>query len=105
MISAEMYQKVRALAALVLVQQKGRLEREGSPNAAELLTVEIVPGHKYTKIDYGQAPYLHGFLMIEHATGAVWGVKGYGRAHTGHYYGNIEEIDRWDWGGHTPRHL
>lgn len=100
-ISAEMYQKVQKLAALVKKQQQERHERDYT-YGADLIEIEIIPGRKYTKIDYGEMPHMHGFLMVEHATGDIWGIKGYGRVHTGHKYGNLDTIDQWFWGNYAP---
>ena len=31
--------------------------------------------------------------MIENATGVIYGIKGYGRVHTGHRYGTLDTVD------------
>ena len=49
----------------------------------------IKPGRKYTKVDIGNS----GRYMIENATGKIFGIKGYGVIHRGHYYGTLGNND------------
>lgn len=55
---------------------------------------KIVPGKKYTKIDIGYS----GRYMVENETEKIFGIKGYGVVHKGHYYGTLDEIDNLFWG-------
>ena len=49
----------------------------------------IKPGKKYTKVDVGHS----GRYMIVNDTGEIFGIKGYGVIHRGHYYGNINDSE------------
>lgn len=55
-------------------------------------------GVKYDKVDVGGS----GKLMVERSTGKIYGIKGYGKIHKGHYYGTLDEIDQWYWGHYYP---
>ena len=50
-------------------------------------------GRKYANVDVGSS----GRYMVELATGAIYGIKGYGVIHRGHYYGTLDTIADWDW--------
>jgi hypothetical protein len=50
-------------------------------------TVRVIPASKYTKVDIGSG----GRFMVVNATGEIYGVKGYGVIHRGHYYGTLAE--------------
>ena len=49
-------------------------------------TVHVKPATKYTKIDIGGA----GRFMVVNETGEIYGIKGYGVIHRGHFYGTLE---------------
>lgn len=58
----------------------------------------IVPGRKYTKVDLGGdgigrdgKPWAiwSRCYMIDNETGDIFGIKGYGKIHKGHKYGNL----------------
>jgi len=59
---------------------------------------QVIPGRKYTKVDVGRS----GKFMIDEE-GNIFGIKGYGKVHRGHYYGTLETTDEWDWGDYYPR--
>lgn len=61
----------------------------------------VVPGKKYTKVDIGPRANMSGKYIVENDTGRIYGIKGYGVIHRGHYYGTLDEIDRWNWGGYV----
>lgn len=44
----------------------------------------VKPGRKWTKVDVGPS----GKYMID-GEGNIYGIKGYGVPHLGHYYGNL----------------
>lgn len=103
---------IEKLAALILEQQRERLARLYSQSQADAEAVEIRPGRVYTKIDrgprWGDGPTDHnmsGFLMVENATGAIYGIKAYGKVHKGHYYGTLADAGQWYWGEYGPRRL
>ena len=59
-------------------------------------TVNVKPGRKYTKVDVGKS----GKYMVVNETGAIYGIKAYGVIHKGHYYGTLETMNDWNWGGY-----
>jgi len=89
--------KIEALAALIQKQAREYLATRCSQWQADRENTYIVPGKIYTKIDRGTRPS-KGFLMVENATGCIFGIKGYGRVHKGHFYGTLDTIDGYFWG-------
>jgi hypothetical protein len=96
-------EKIQALADLVLEQSRARLAAQYSQWQADAETVQVKPGKIYTKIDRGPKGNMSGMLMIEHSTGNVYGIKGYGVIHRGHPYGNLDTTADWYWGEYYPR--
>jgi hypothetical protein len=96
---------VEDLARLVLTQSRERLAREYNQWQADAEQVKIIPGRVYTKINRGPEHNMSGFLMVEHATGRIYGIKAYGVPHKQHRYGTLATIDQWIWGEYTPREL
>jgi hypothetical protein len=94
---------IQELADLILAQTQERL-RTAYPNSPqwEWETVQVKQGPVYTKIDRGPAANMSGMLMIENATGAIYGIKGYGRVHKGHFYGTLDTVADWYWGNYYP---
>lgn len=93
---------IEEFAQMVLAQQKVRLARFSQWQAdAEVVEVRP-PGPKYTKVDFGTVHGMQGKFMIENATGNIYGIKGYGVVHRGHFYGTLETTDEWDWSGYYP---
>lgn len=95
---------IQALADLVLEQSKQRL-RDLYPDSPqwEWETVEVTYGPKYARIDRGPGRNLSGMLMIEQATGRIYGIKGYGNVHKGRFYGTLDTVRDWYWGDYYPR--
>jgi hypothetical protein len=60
-------------------------------------TVKVKPGRKYTKVDVGKS----GKYMVVNDTGEIFGIKAYGVIHKGHFYGTLETINEWNWGGYS----
>ena len=58
---------------------------------------KIKPGRKYTKVDVGRS----GAYMID-SEGNIFGIKGYGVIHRGHYYGTLDTIKEFFWGNYSP---
>lgn len=89
-------QKLQRFAELL---HQAKLERFGRdyPGSKEFMerecAVHIRPGTKYTKVDIGTS----GVYMVD-AEGHIYGIKGYGVIHRGHYYGTLDEIEQWNWG-------
>ena len=65
------------------------------------MVCRIKMGRKYANIDVGTS----GKYMVELATGAIYGIKGYGVIHRGHYYGTLDTIQDYDWSGYVARKL
>ncbi len=57
---------------------------------------KIKLGRKYANVDVGSS----GRYMVELATGAIYGIKGYGVINRGHYYGTLDTINNYDWRGY-----
>jgi hypothetical protein len=96
---------IEQLAALILEQTRDVLRQKGYDSQVDGERVEIKAGPKYTKIDRGPEHNMSGFLMVENATGLIYGIQGYGRVHKGHCYGTLAEADLWYWGEYRPRRL
>jgi hypothetical protein len=94
--------RIQALADLVLEHTRRQLAEEASQWQADAETVSVVPGRKYTKIDRGVKSSLSGYLMVEHETGIIYGIKGYGVPDRRYRYGTLDTIDGWNWGGYGP---
>jgi hypothetical protein len=100
-------EKMQALADLMLMESRERLARLYTQGQADRLRVEIIPGRIYTKIDLG-TPFNggdhpgEGRLMVENATGIVYGIKAYGKVHKEHAYGTLDTIHDWYWGDYYP---
>lgn len=39
--------------------------------------------------------------MIVNSTGEIYGIKGYGVIHKGHYYGTLDTMNEWNWGTYS----
>ncbi len=90
-----MQAKLEAFASLLQEERLrglvvGHVDCEG--NRAGCVT-RIKTGRKYANVDVGHS----GAYMVELATGAIYGIKGYGVIHRGHYYGTLDTIGDWDW--------
>lgn len=94
---------IEALAARMLDETRERLARQYSEWQADREQVRIIPGRVYTKIDMGSGGQWRGALMVENATGLIYGIKAYGKVHRGWRYGNLWTVNDWYWGDHTPR--
>lgn len=96
-------QKIRALADLLLTQQRARLAANFSQEQADHETTRVVHGKVYAKVDVGSYGSYSARLMVEYVTGVVYGTKSYGQVHKGHAYGTLDTIDQWYWGDYYPR--
>lgn len=96
---------VEEFAALVLAQTRERMARLYSQEQADWETVEVIPGRVYTKVNLGPKSNMAGRYMVENATGNVYGIKGYGKVHKGHFYGTLDTVDQWYWGDFYPMKL
>jgi hypothetical protein len=103
---------IEELAGVILEQTRQVLRAKGYDSQVETEAVEVRPGPKYTKINrgprWGQGRTEHnmpGFLMIDNATGEIYGIKGYGVVHKGHRYGTLATAHEWYWGEYGPRKI
>jgi hypothetical protein len=92
-------EQINALAALILKDTKERLARDYTQDQADRVTVEVIAGKKYVKIDRNHG---HGYLMVDTTDGCIYGIKCYGQVHKGHYYGTLDTISGWNWGDFSP---
>ena len=87
--------KLEAFRAKVEADQLARHNAEGFTFNPPQVTVK--PGRKYTKVDVGSS----GKYMVTQ-DGEIFGIKAYGVIHRGHYYGTLDTIHQWNWGGYGP---
>jgi hypothetical protein len=98
-----MNDKIDKFAALVQAQQLERLKAEGMDCETNInnAQVKVIPGSKYTKVNIGSS----GRYMIELSTGNIYGIKGYGVIHRGHYYGTLDTAAEYTWGDYYPERI
>ncbi len=92
--------KIKTLAKTIEKQTLEMLKHKGLDCPANQLNnqVAIKGGLKYTKINLGDS----GRLMVENATGMIYGIKGYGKINKARNYGTLETINNWFWGEYSP---
>lgn len=95
-----MKEKLEVLRALIEEETIERYNKD-YPNITGIClekstSVKIKPGSKYVKVDVGES----GKYMVEVSSGNIFGIKGYGVIHRGHYYGNLDTINQYYWGGY-----
>ena len=92
--------KLETFAALVESDSIQRLRNEHMDAPANIAhsKTRIVPGRTYAKVNIGDS----GRYMVEIATGNIFGVKGYGQVHEGHFYGTLDTINEYFWGQYYP---
>jgi len=101
MTNTERTKLIEALAALIITQTITRLceqELDCDCNLDSARNVVIKKGKKYTKIDQDGS----GKFMITE-DGEIFGIKGYGKIHKGHHYGNITDTSGYFWGDYRPQ--
>lgn len=65
--------------------------------------VRTIKRRKYTLVDIAPCPdQWSGKYMVENDTGRIYGVKGYGKVHKGHYFGTLDTIHDLDWSSWYP---
>jgi len=96
-----MKNKILAFAALVQSQTEQRMRNSGHQETtiAIFSKTSVKPGSKYTKVDIGTS----GRYMVENSTGNIFGIKGYGQVHKGHFYGTVDTTANYFWGDYYPR--
>ncbi len=92
-------QKIKSFAELLEQQQIEELHKRNLGCEANILNAKVStkPGKKYIKVDVGPS----GKYMVEISTEKIYGIKAYGVIHRGHYYGTLDEINQWYWGGYS----
>lgn len=98
--TSEMTAKLSVFAALVQVHQQAQLRADKLDCEANLTNAQtsVKIGRKYANVDIGNS----GRFMVEIETGAIFGIKGYGKVHRGHQYGTLDTIRDYDWGHYYP---
>jgi len=93
-------EKLQDFAKLVEVETVERLHKDGLACEANIdkAKTKVKEGQKYAKVDIGNS----GRFMVEMSTGNIFGIKGYGQIHRGHWYGNLDTTDQYNWGGYYP---
>lgn len=96
----EFQTKLKTFAALVEAEQIARLQHLhlGVPGNIAQARTSIKPGRKYCKVDVGTS----GKYMVEVSTGNIFGIKGYGQVHLGHFYGTLDTTATYHWGEYYP---
>lgn len=93
--------KLAAFAELLRSERTELIRRRyENLDAAEYGAVYVIPGTKYTKVDVVPAWNRSGRYMID-AAGNIYGIKGYGVIHRGHWYGTLDTIHAYYWGEYT----
>ena len=95
-----MKNKILAFATLLETESLQRLEANGLACQAnkDNCKTHVHEGKKYTRVDIGSS----GRYMVENATGNIFGIKGYGVIHKGHFYGTVDTTAEYFWGGYYP---
>jgi len=88
--------KLQALCDKITIDQHQRLKETGLDCQCNLdnAVARYIMKRKYTNIDLGGC----GKYMIVNATGEIYGIKGYGVIHRGHYFGTLDTINDYFWG-------
>lgn len=89
-------EQIKAFACLLEKQQIERLKVEHCDCECNIQNsrVTVKEGKKYTRVDVGTS----GKYMID-LEGNIFGIKAYGVIHTGHYYGTLNTVNDYYWGG------
>jgi len=91
-----MEDKIIELCNLITKEQQERLritKLDCEANLKYALTSYII-NRKYTYINIGTS----GRYMIDNTSGEIYGIKGYGAIHRGHFFGTLETINQYYWG-------
>jgi hypothetical protein len=93
-------EKLTAFTTLLEAQQTARIIEQGLGCQTNLdnCKVKVKPGKKFTKVDVGTS----GKFMVENSTGNIYGIKGYGVIHKGHFYGTLDTTAEYSWGKYYP---
>jgi len=96
-----MKEKIIAFAKLLETEQIQSLVKHNVDCEVNIQNarVSIRDGKKFASVNIGYS----GRYMVELATGNIYGIKGYGQVHRGHFYGTVDEINNWYWGDYYPQ--
>lgn len=89
--------KLKAFRAVLEAAQRQRLINEGFEPERHRHDCRVKMGRKYANVDVGDS----GKYMVVLDSGEIFGIKGYGVIHRGHYYGTLDTIHEWDWAHYT----
>ncbi len=91
---------IEQFAALLEAEQIQGLHRRqvACQSNIDNAKVKVKFGQKYIKVDVGNS----GKFMVEAATGNIFGIKGYGVIHRGHWFGTLDTINEYDWSQYSP---
>jgi len=92
--------KIEAFAGLVETETIQRLSDHGLACQGNIdrEKTRVHFGKKYARVDNTTS----GRFMVEMSTGNIFGIKGYGVIHKGHFYGTVDTTAEWSWGGYYP---
>lgn len=90
-----------AFCGLLERQQEERLVAQGMTPARHNVKVTAKTGRRFVNVDIGTG----GRYMVEILTGNIFGIKGYGQVHRGHFYGTLETTGEYFWGDYYPERL
>jgi len=94
-----MENKIIELCNLITKEQQERLKifhLDCECNLKDAIASYII-NKKYTYINIGTS----GGYVVENSTGNIYGIKGYGQIHRGHFFGTLETINDYYWGDFT----
>ncbi len=90
-------ERLERFRAMLEAQQVEGLLRKGHNPDFLNVQCKIKMGRKYANVDVGGS----GKYLVELSTSKIYGIKGYGVIHRGHYYGTLDTISCCDWSGYT----
>ena len=102
MNTTERLTKIEQLATKIEEHQIQRLKIEKLDCETNLKNAKtsVKLGNKYTRIDIGTS----GAYMIDQ-DGNIFGIKAYGVIHRGHFFGTLDTINQYNWGGYRAHKL
>ena len=92
-------ERLERFRATLEAEQIEGLIRKGYNPEFHNVRCKVKIGRKYANVDVGDS----GKYMVELSTSKIYGIKGYGVIHRGHYYGTLDTIGGCDWSGYTAR--
>lgn len=92
-----MEEKLKAFCELLTKERQDRLRVQNLDCQANLnnSVAHYHVAKKYTRVDVGGS----GAYMVVNETGEIFGIKAYGVIHRGHFYGTLDTLNEYNWGG------